>query len=261
MLHPKTQPGAKLDYEYPPETVTIVLKGADMDFATDNSPGAKILNRKGTMQVTMTPNAGQWFPIELTVSTGHKEPKLELTWFTAEDPRPRAMPLRRFFMPWVTPKAPEIVGPRRVPELAGGDWQRGKQIFLSEQAACSKCHQVRGEGGKIGPDLSSLTQRDYASVLKDILEPSAAINPDHLAYNVELKDAEAVTGVILDDTPAQVVLGQVTGQTTSIPRQRIKSMKPSSVSLMPEGLLKGLTAQQQTDLLTFLLMEAPDAAK
>jgi len=196
--------------------------------------------------------------IELSLASGHREPKLELSWFTAEDARPRTMPLRRFLMPWAAPKAPEIVGPRRVPELAGGDWQRGKQIFSSEQAACSKCHQVRGEGGKIGPDLSSLTQRDYASVLKDILEPSAAINPDHLAYNVELKDAEPLTGVILDDTPAAVVLGQVTGQTISISRQRIKSMKPSAVSLMPEGLFKGITVQQQTDLLTFLLNEASD---
>jgi hypothetical protein len=34
-------------------------------------------------------------------------------------------------------------------------------------------------------------------------------------------------------------------------------MKPSSVSLMPEGLLKGLTAEQQRDLLTFLLLAEP----
>jgi putative heme-binding domain-containing protein len=163
------------------------------------------------------------------------------------------MPLRRFLLPWATPKPAEIVTVRRAPELAGGDWRRGKELFFSEQAACSKCHQVAGQGGKIGPDLSSLTQRDYASVLKDILEPSAAINPDHLAYNVELKDADALTGVILDDKPDSVELGLVNGQTISISKQRIKSSKPSAVSLMPEGLFKTLTPQQQKDLLTFLL--------
>ena len=114
---------------------------------------------------------------------------------------------------------------------------------------------MAGEGGKLGPDLSSLTQRDYASVLKDITEPSAAINPDHLAYNLELKDGAAANGVILDDTPEKIVLGQATGQSLVIEKSRISSMKASAVSLMPEGLLKTLSAQQQKDLLTFLLTE------
>src|SRR5262249_9114099 len=149
----------------------------------------------------------RWLPLEVIVQTGKPEMEVQLSWFTSEDSRPRAMPLRRFFLPWATPKPAEIVAARRAPELAGGGLRRGKEIFFSEQATCSKCHQVAGQGGKIGPDLSSLTQRDYASVLKDIQEPSAAINPDHLAYNVELKDADAITGVILDDKPESVQLG------------------------------------------------------
>jgi putative heme-binding domain-containing protein len=117
---------------------------------------------------------------------------------------------------------------------------------------------VNGEGGKIGPDLSSLTQRDYASVLKDITQPSAAINPDHIAYNVELKDGSFASGVILSETSDSIVLGQVTGQSLPIARNQIASMKASSISLMPEGLLQQLSAQEQADLLTFLLMPPPE---
>jgi putative heme-binding domain-containing protein len=98
-------------------------------------------------------------------------------------------------------------------------------------------------------------------VLKDIIEPSAAINPDHLAYNVELKDGDAVTGVILENTEENVVLGQITGQNITVARHRIASMKPSSVSLMPEGLLTHLSAQQQRDLFTFLLTAQPENKK
>jgi putative heme-binding domain-containing protein len=87
--------------------------------------------------------------------------------------------------------------------------------------------------------------------------PSAAINPDHLAYNVELKNGEAVNGVILEETPERLVFGQVSGQSLTVDRKQIATMKASSVSLMPEGLLQGLNPQQQKDLLTFLLMEAP----
>src|SRR5207245_1476401 len=141
----------------------------------------------------------------------------------------------------------------------GGDWERGRKIFFGDSAACSKCHQVGSEGGTIGPDLSNLIYRDYASVLKDITEPSAAINPDHLAYNVELKDGSVETGVLLRNNQEQVVLGQVTGKNLTMAKTNVVGMKASAISLMPEGLLKPLDAQQQKDLFTFLLLPAPKA--
>jgi putative heme-binding domain-containing protein len=91
------------------------------------------------------------------------------------------------------------------------------------------------------------------------VEPSAAINPEHLAYNVELTDGGLETGVIVSESPEEITLGQVTGKSLEIARTRIAKVKPSAVSLMPEGLLKGLSAQQQKDLLTFLLTSVSTA--
>jgi len=62
--------------------------------------------------------------------------------------------------------------------LAGASWGRGRRIFLSDEAGCAKCHIAHGAGGEIGPDLSNLVHRDYASVLRDVTQPSFAINPD-----------------------------------------------------------------------------------
>jgi len=67
--------------------------------------------------------------------------------------------------------------------------------------------------------------------------------------------------VILEDGPESIVVGQGTGQSLTVPRSRIASVKASSVSLMPEGLLQALDAQQQKDLLTFLLTEPPNKTK
>jgi len=131
------------------------------------------------------------------------------------------------------------------------------EIFFGDQVACYKCHQVRGEGGTIGADLSNLVYRDYASVLKDIAEPSAAINPDHLAYNVELTDGSVETGVLLGNAREEVVLGQATGQNLRIPKSRVAKLKASAISVMPEGLLGALVPQQQKDLMTFLLKPPP----
>jgi putative heme-binding domain-containing protein len=257
MLHPAIQPGEKLSFEYPPETVTVIFKaGGKMKLKT--SVGQERIG-PDAIQITTISKEAQWIPVEITLATGRGGTALDVSWFTDEDPRPRALPLRRVLLPWATPATDEPPAPavRQIPEIAGGDWQRGKRIFYSEQPGCFKCHEVAGQGGRIGPDLSNLVYRDYASVLKDIVEPSAAINPDHLAYNVELADGTVETGVIVSDTPEKLVIGQVTGQSIEIPRNKIVRAKPSAVSLMPEGLLKGLSAGQQRDLLTFLLTSPP----
>ena len=259
MLHPKTQPGSQLDYkyeppQYPPEIVTVILKSRAHLDVSSSAPVKRVSSRE--VRFTLTPQQGQFLPLEVALQTGGTDPDLEVSWFTDEDPRPRAFPLRRILMPFAKPETaePPTLGPRVIPEIAGGDWDRGKKVFFGEQAGCYKCHQVGGEGGHIGPDLSNLTYRDYASVYKDITQPSAAINPDHIAYNVTLKDGELVTGVVLQDTAENVVLGQVTGQSLTVEKSKIAGMKASSLSLMPEGLLQALTSQQQKDLLTFLLM-------
>jgi putative heme-binding domain-containing protein len=180
---------------------------------------------------------------------------LEPSWKSAGEDARRSFATRRFLLPWATTSSEPVkfAGEREVPELAGGNWLRGQKLFFSEQAACSKCHQVAGVGGKLGPDLSNLIHRDYASVLRDISEPSAAINPDHTAFNIELKDGDVLTGVIMGDAADALTLGNANGQPIRVPKNTVKSVKPASLSLMPEGLDKGIGEAGMKDLMTYLM--------
>jgi putative heme-binding domain-containing protein len=158
------------------------------------------------------------------------------------------------------------VGKGEVPELVGGNWLHGLKIFSGEQVGCYKCHQIRGFGGKVGPDLSNLVSRDYASVLRDITAPNATINPDHLAYNVVMANGDSFLGILQSDSVNQIVLAVASGESMRIPKAQIATIAPSAISLMPEGLTQALDAQQLKDLMTFLLVsplepaafEAPD---
>lgn len=258
MLRTALQPGTKLDFEYPTETVTLSLKSSGK-LGLKTGAAAKLQQvAEGELRVTTESQENKWLPVDLTLATGAAEPSLAVAWTTAEDVRPRALPLRRVLMPFATPHA-TVATERVIPEIAGGDWQRGREVFAGA-GACFACHQAHGAGGVIGPDLSNLVHRDYASVLKDIVDPSAAINPDRIAYTLDLKDGSAVTGMILENTADAIVLGEVSGNKRTLPKSTVAGMKASSVSLMPPGLWQGLTTQQQKDLMTFLLTTPPAGA-
>jgi len=250
LLHPAVQPESKLDYEYPPERVTVVLKA---DSKLGLKLGTNLVNTgEREARITIQPKENHWLPLEVALETGGADPRLDVSWFTAKDPRPRPLPLRRVLLPWAKPYL-AVAMAKSTPEIAGGNWLNGKRLFFGDQATCYKCHTIRGEGGNIGADLSNLIYRDYASVLRDITEPSTAINPEHIAYSVQLQDGEVETGVLLSNNDREIVLGQVNGKNLSLPKAKVANMKASAISLMPEGLLKNLTEQQQRDLLTFML--------
>jgi putative heme-binding domain-containing protein len=259
MLRPAVQQGSVLDYTLPAEQVTLnfVAAGPVHVTTTAGTPEALPPGKDGRHQVRLKvhPHEGQPIPVEIVLDTG-KRVALDVTYSTNEDPRPRALPLHRLLLPWaVTAHAAEPVAERAVPELRGGSWTRGRTLFFSEQAQCARCHQVRGQGGKIGPDLSNLIHRDYESVLRDIRQPSAAINPDFLTYMVELKDGRFLQGTVRTEGNGRVAVGDTAGKETVVKQANIEAMTPAAVSTMPEGLDRLLGADGLRDLLTFLLTE------
>ena len=261
-LRPETQPGSKIDAALPPEIVHFTLSarsavsvwssaGGGTDFGDD----AEVL-----FSVTSNPDLRPWLPVEIAVETGRngQPPWLSLTYRTDDDPqRIRPWPIPRVFVPWATREPSDSQGSALafVPELRGGDWERGREVFRN-QGLCARCHQVHGEGGKIGPDLSNLGHRDYASVLRDVQQPSYALNPGHVTYVVEFQDGRTLTGVVREDGD-RMIIGDAQGQETSFPRSEAATLKASTISTMPEGLTKSLSADQLRDLMTFLLTTKP----
>jgi putative heme-binding domain-containing protein len=260
MLQPAVQPGSTIDWERPPEGVTVRFE-SDTELAA--SFGARSVHSAKTAgdlyraeQVLRGPGQ-RWQSFELKLTTGGRELTLVPSWSTADDPRPRAFPLRRFLLPWAQPAdsstVPETPIERAIPEIAGGNWLHGGRLFFGDKLGCAKCHTIRGEGGHAGPDLSNLIHRDYASVLKDIQLPNAAINPDHVASVVELTDGESITGIVQREADGVLYVALAGGLSEQLSRSKVRSVRPAQLSLMPEGLWVAMTLDEQRDLMTFLL--------
>lgn len=261
LLRPAVQPGSRLDHEFPAEKATLEIlatAGLTADFPAEHVQ-AQTDASGSRIQLSITPRPGQLVPLELTLKKAAGAPDLRVSYHTAEDSRPRALAVRRMLVPWAERPSSKELEPLplvRHPELEGGNAERGRLVFFSEPANCHRCHKVRGEGGEIGPDLSNLVHRDYASVMRDITEPSHAINPDYVSYVVELKSGRVLTGTVRQ-TGNRMQIGDQQGNVVRVTRQEVEQMQPTATSIMPEGMPKLLGADRMKDLLVFLLSEPP----
>lgn len=135
-----------------------------------------------------------------------------------------------------------------------GDVKRGEAVFLrSGAAACNKCHRVKGQGGDIGPDLSQVGRKfERAALLEAIMDPSKGMAPEYVPYVVETDEGKVFAGFLHEESPERVVLKTIENQLVSIPRDKIEEMVKQTKSLMPELILKNVTAQDAADLLDFM---------
>ena len=257
MLQPKIQKGAQLDYQYPNEIVTVTFSTPNRPFqVTFDGEMKESSQGQVTHDVSFTRKVTSHLPVSVSVQgEGVGIQGLTAYWSTHEDSRHRAFPRRRFLMPWVRVPAPrrQFIADR--PEIRGGDWAKGRALFHGEKALCGKCHQVRGEGIHLGPDLTSLPFRDYASVWRDIVDPSASINPDYPTHQVELDDGSELVAVIRDQGNGRVRLGLGIRVVQTVMQDHIVKSTPLAHSLMPEGLDKALSEEERRDLMTFVLTE------
>jgi putative membrane-bound dehydrogenase-like protein len=132
--------------------------------------------------------------------------------------------------------------------------KNGQHLFLDR---CAKCHTLFGAGGKVGPDLTAYQRGDLDSMLLAIVNPSAEIREGYVNYFVATRDGRAVSGLLVDQDAALVVLRGADGKDVPIARSDIEQLEASRTSLMPEGLLKGYSDQAIRDLFAYLRMTQP----
>lgn len=135
-----------------------------------------------------------------------------------------------------------------------GDPYAGRVLFKQN---CGKCHQLFGDGGNIGPDLTAFNRDDTLSMLNSVVDPSSEIREGFENYTVLTEDGRVVTGFIADQDSQVLVLRNAEGQSISIEQKAIEDKKANEKSVMPEGLLDGLSESQVSDLFSFLRSSQP----
>ena len=133
-----------------------------------------------------------------------------------------------------------------------GDPARGEAIFRRAKLQCLGCHAIAGAGGRVGPGLESLGASAPVDYLVDsLVEPSKAIKEGFHAVTVATTDGRVVTGIKVGETDQALILRDAEDREIQLPLTSIDEQTASG-SLMPAGLVDGLSRAELVDLVRFL---------
>ncbi len=138
--------------------------------------------------------------------------------------------------------------------LEGGDAKPGREIFAEKaEAACMRCHKVKGEGGDVGPDLAGISAKhDRAYLLQSIVDPNAVIAPGFDNVLVTLNTGDMIAGLLNAEDANEVTLASLAdGKKQKVKKADIKE-RATFPSAMPPGLGDVLGKRGLRDVIEYL---------
>jgi putative heme-binding domain-containing protein len=130
-----------------------------------------------------------------------------------------------------------------------GNQLAGRVIFNNR---CGNCHRLFDEGAEIGPDLTGYERRNVSDLLINIIDPNAYIREGYGVYHITTKDQRSLVGTVKAQTASTISIQPFNGELVTLSMNQVSEMVEQKVSIMPEGLLNGLTDQQVRDIVTYI---------
>lgn len=150
-------------------------------------------------------------------------------------------------------KIAEMKRLRGILTASPGDQEKGKVHFTKR---CGNCHQLFGEGKKVGPPLDGYERGNLTFWLNSIVEPSLEIREGFQSYLILTNDGRVLNGMIAAQDPKTVTLRNADNQLTVISRDDIETLKAIRTSLMPTDVLKDMTPEELRNLFAYLSLGA-----
>ncbi|HVE43014.1 MAG TPA: PVC-type heme-binding CxxCH protein [Planctomycetota bacterium] len=155
--------------------------------------------------------------------------------------------------PTAAARAKEIAAlRRRILDGPKGNASNGRALFAK---TCMQCHTLFGAGGKVGPEITGANRSDIDYLLVNIMDPSAVVGKDYTGTLFRTKGGRVITGIVKHEDQNSVTVA-TENDSILLPLGDIEARKQSELSMMPEGLLQNLSAQEQRDLIAYLMSPA-----
>lgn len=134
-------------------------------------------------------------------------------------------------------------------DVASGNASRGGEVFKKH---CMNCHQLRGKGVVVGPQLDGAVTRTAARLLEDILTPDQNVDKAFRSTSFLLDDGRVLIGLVRAEDDQQVTIVDNQGKEHRIEVDEIERRKEAGRSLMPSNLGESISDIELSDLLKFI---------
>ena len=135
------------------------------------------------------------------------------------------------------------------------DFKNGRQMFGA--GSCYACHRIAGEGGAVGPDLTSVGGKFGAyDLLESIVDPGKEISDQYGSSVFTTTDGTQLNGRIMNmrNNEYWVNTDMMKPSTvTKVKAENLASIEPSPISMMPPGLINTMDKEDILDLMAYLI--------
>ena len=133
--------------------------------------------------------------------------------------------------------------------VAEADAAAGRVIF---NKTCASCHQLYGEGGDVGPDLTGSNRANLDYILLNSVDPSYDVPEGYKMVLIETIDGLVVNGVVAEEDAQRVVLKTAQQPRVVILKSDIEVREISKQSIMPDGQFEALKPDELKNLIKYL---------
>lgn len=128
--------------------------------------------------------------------------------------------------------------------------EAGKVIFEQQ---CATCHQIRGAGGSIGPNLDGIGNWGPKTLTEKILDPNRNISEAFRTFRIVLKDGKQLTGLYRRTQGQSMIFADAGGQEFTVQKDNIRDYQATSYTLMPDAFRHIIPENEYYNLLSYLL--------
>ena len=134
------------------------------------------------------------------------------------------------------------------------NFDQGKAMFAASM--CLSCHQIKGEGGGAGPDLTQLgTRFTNRDILEAIIDPSKTISDQFGSTVFYLKQGGSVLGRLIRQDSKKYYISQnpfAADFIRELNKKEVVRTRISEISPMLPGMINRLNSEELKDLITYL---------
>jgi len=159
---------------------------------------------------------------------------------------------------WQTAAYVQSLGRAAAAHPISGDAQRGAAVYATN--GCAACHVVRGSGGVLGPDLTTVGALRGPTYLRESLTDPAADHPSgYLVVRVVTASGTEIRGIRLNEDVFWIQLRDAAGALHVLDKATLSQIVREPKGTLMPSYTSRLSAAQLDDLVAYLasLREKP----